>query len=176
MPGLYRHLDTHQDADGIAGPRRDAGRRSRQHAWDGDVVPARVRRPRQPGRLEGRATRGRSSSRARAGASSAAPAVATARPGARASVRQHLATPNGIVLQQPAYSTYHVELGEVSTTRPAIRKTPGSSPTTTPGFTRGWAMLGDGDQAFAYYLGDLPLAQGGADRHLPLPSPTFTRR
>jgi cellobiose phosphorylase len=50
------------------------------------------------------------------------------------SVRERLATPHGIVLQQPAYSHYYLELGEISTrTRRATRRTPASSATPTRG-------------------------------------------
>ena len=40
---------------------------------------------------------------------------------ALASVRERLATPHGIVLQQPAYATYHLELGEISSYPPGLQ-------------------------------------------------------
>ncbi len=49
------------------------------------------------------------------------------------SVRKHLATPHGIVLQQPAYSQYYLNLGEIPRIRRATRRTPEFSATTTRG-------------------------------------------
>ena len=41
------------------------------------------------------------------------------------SVRKHLATPHGIVLQQPAYSRYYLELGEISSYPPGYKENAG---------------------------------------------------
>ncbi len=49
------------------------------------------------------------------------------------SVREHLATPHGIVLQQPAYSRYYSTWARSPPTRPGTRRTPASSATTIPG-------------------------------------------
>ncbi len=48
-------------------------------------------------------------------------------------VAERLATPHGIMLQQPAYSHYYLKLGEISSYPPGIRKTPACSATPTPG-------------------------------------------
>lgn len=41
---------------------------------------------------------------------------------ALASVRERLATSHGIVLLQPAYTRYHVELGEISSYPPGYKE------------------------------------------------------
>lgn len=50
------------------------------------------------------------------------------------SVEKLLDTKYGIVLLQPPYRRYHVELGEISSYPPDIKKTPVFSAITTPGF------------------------------------------
>ncbi|MCY3024108.1 MAG: glycosyl transferase [Planctomycetota bacterium] len=72
------------------------------------------------------------------------------------SVRERLATPNGIVLQQPAYSTYHVELGEVSSYPPGYKENAGIFTHNNTWIQCAEALLGNGDQAFAYYLSICP--------------------
>jgi len=49
------------------------------------------------------------------------------------STRKLLATKHGIVLLQPAYSKYYIELGEISSYPPATKKTPAFSATTIVG-------------------------------------------
>jgi cellobiose phosphorylase len=72
------------------------------------------------------------------------------------SVRNRLATPNGIVLQQPAYATYHVELGEVSSYPPGYKENAGIFTHNNTWIQCAEAVLGDGDQAMAYYLAICP--------------------
>jgi cellobiose phosphorylase len=49
------------------------------------------------------------------------------------SVAARLATPHGIVLHQPAYTRYHLELGEISTYPPGYKENAGCSATQTLG-------------------------------------------
>ena len=49
------------------------------------------------------------------------------------SVEKYLDTKYGIVLLQPPYHRYHVELGEISSYPPGTKKTQVSSVTTTHG-------------------------------------------
>lgn len=72
------------------------------------------------------------------------------------SVKRHLATPNGIVLQQPAYSTYHLELGEVTSYPPGYKENAGIFTHNNTWIQCAEALLGDGDQALAYYLAICP--------------------
>lgn len=72
------------------------------------------------------------------------------------SVRTRLATPNGIVLQQPAYSTYHVELGEVTSYPPGYKENAGIFTHNNTWIQCAEALLGNGDQALEYYLAICP--------------------
>ncbi len=78
---------------------------------------------------------------------------------AMASVREHLATPHGIVLQQPAYSTYHLELGEISSYPPGYKENAGIFCHTNPWIMIGEAILGSGDRAHDYYTRINPSAR-----------------
>jgi len=78
---------------------------------------------------------------------------------ALASVRTHLATPHGIVLLQPAYSRYRVELGEISSYPPGYKENGGVFCHTNPWIMIAESLLGDGDAAFDYYLRINPSAR-----------------
>ncbi|HEX9109440.1 MAG TPA: hypothetical protein VF832_19500, partial [Longimicrobiales bacterium] len=71
-------------------------------------------------------------------------------------VREHLATGDGIILQQPAYSTYHVELGEVSSYPPGYKENAGIFTHNNTWIQCAEALLGNGDQAFEYYMAICP--------------------
>ena len=67
------------------------------------------------------------------------------------SVAEHLATPHGIVLQQPAFSQYYLHLGEISSYPPGYKENAGIFCHTNPWIMIAEAMVGRGDQAFDYY-------------------------
>ena len=67
------------------------------------------------------------------------------------SVRKHLATPHGIVLQQPAYSRYYLNLGEISSYPPGYKENAGIFCHNNPWVIIAEAMAGDGDNAHDYY-------------------------
>jgi cellobiose phosphorylase len=67
------------------------------------------------------------------------------------SVRKHLATPHGIVLQQPAYSRYYLELGEISSYPPGYKENAGIFCHNNPWVIIAEAMTGNGDGAHDYY-------------------------
>jgi cellobiose phosphorylase len=67
------------------------------------------------------------------------------------SVRKHLATPHGIVLQQPAYSRYYINLGEISSYPPGYKENAGIFCHNNPWVVIAEAMAGDGDNAHDYY-------------------------
>lgn len=67
------------------------------------------------------------------------------------SVEEHLATPHGMVLQSPAYTTYRVELGEVSTYPPGYKENGGIFCHNNPWVIIAETKLGRGDRAFDYY-------------------------
>jgi len=75
------------------------------------------------------------------------------------SVHTHLFTPNGILLQQPAYKTYHVELGEVSSYPPGVKENAGIFCHNNTWIHLAWCLLGQGDRALEYYLSICPSAK-----------------
>jgi cellobiose phosphorylase len=81
----------------------------------------------------------------------AEPASGTLAERALASVRERLATPHGIMLLQPAFTTYHVELGEISSYPPGYKENASVFCHTNPWVMIAAAMTGDGDTAFDYY-------------------------
>ena len=77
------------------------------------------------------------------------------------SVRKHLATPHGIILQQPAYSRYYLQLGEISSYPPGYKENAGIFCHNNPWVMIAEAMAGDGDNAHDYYLRINPSAREG---------------
>jgi cellobiose phosphorylase len=67
------------------------------------------------------------------------------------SVGERLATPYGIVLNQPPYSTYRVELGEISSYPPGYKENAGIFCHNNPWVMIGETKIGRGDRAFDYY-------------------------
>jgi cellobiose phosphorylase len=74
-------------------------------------------------------------------------------------VGERLATPHGIVLQQPAYSRYYVHLGEISSYPPGYKENASVFCHTNPWIMIAEAVLGRGDRAFDYYLRINPSAR-----------------
>ncbi|WP_432836578.1 GH36-type glycosyl hydrolase domain-containing protein [Dactylosporangium sp. CA-092794] len=70
---------------------------------------------------------------------------------ALASVRERLASAHGIVLQQPAYTSYRLELGEISSYPPGYKENAGIFCHTNPWLMIAEAITGNGDGAFDYY-------------------------
>jgi len=75
------------------------------------------------------------------------------------SVDKHLATPHGIVLQQPAFSKYYLHLGEISSYLPGYKENAGIFCHTNPWIMIAEAMVGRGDKANDYYLRINPSAR-----------------
>jgi cellobiose phosphorylase len=78
---------------------------------------------------------------------------------ALASVREHLATDHGIVLLQPAYSRYRLELGEIGSYPPGYKENGGVFCHTNPWVMIAETLVGNGDAAFDYYLRINPSAR-----------------
>jgi cellobiose phosphorylase len=74
-------------------------------------------------------------------------------------VQQRLATSNGIVLQQPAYTRYRLELGEITSYPPGVKENAGIFCHNNSWIHLAHCLLGDGDQAFASYLSVCPSAK-----------------
>ncbi|HTC20848.1 MAG TPA: glycosyl hydrolase family 65 protein, partial [bacterium] len=75
------------------------------------------------------------------------------------SVHKHLYTSNGVILQQPAYSTYDLNLGEVTSYPPGYKENAGIFCHNNTWINLGWCLLGDGDRALEYYLSICPSAK-----------------
>ncbi|MDR0533812.1 MAG: hypothetical protein LBH01_07645 [Verrucomicrobiales bacterium] len=75
------------------------------------------------------------------------------------SVHQKLFTSNGIILQQPAYSTYHLELGEVSSYPPGYKENAGIFCHNNTWIHIALCQQGLGDRALEYYLSICPSAK-----------------
>ena len=78
---------------------------------------------------------------------------------ALASVKEHLSTPHGIILQQPAYSRYYLHLGEISSYPPGYKENAGIFCHTNPWIMIAETIVGHGDQAHDYYLRINPSAR-----------------
>ena len=78
---------------------------------------------------------------------------------ALAAVKKHLATPHGIILQQPAYSRYYLHLGEISSYPPGYKENAGIFSHTNPWIMIAEAAVGHGDQAHDYYTRINPSAR-----------------
>jgi cellobiose phosphorylase len=78
---------------------------------------------------------------------------------ALSSVAERLATPHGLVLVQPAYTRYHVELGEISSYPPGYKENGGVFCHTNPWVMIAETRVGNGDRAFDYYLRINPSAR-----------------
>ncbi|MET1011793.1 MAG: glycosyl hydrolase family 65 protein [Actinomycetota bacterium] len=74
-------------------------------------------------------------------------------------LNEHLATPHGLVLLSPAYSRYHIELGEISSYPPGYKENGGVFSHTNPWIAIAEAMVGNGDRAFERYLRINPSAR-----------------
>ena len=75
---------------------------------------------------------------------------------ALASVKERLDTKHGIVLQQPAYTRYHVELGEISSYPPGYKENAGIFCHNNPWVSCAETVLGHGDRAFEVYTRTCP--------------------
>ncbi|MBN2708928.1 MAG: hypothetical protein JXR46_07785 [Calditrichaceae bacterium] len=75
---------------------------------------------------------------------------------ALASVNKKLATENGIILQQPAFQTYHIELGEISSYPPGYKENAGIFTHNNTWIQIAESMLGNGNQAMEYYKSICP--------------------
>ena len=66
-------------------------------------------------------------------------------------MKERLDTPYGIVLVNPAYTEYHVELGEISLYPPGYKENAGIFCHNNPWIMIAETVLGRGDRAFEYY-------------------------
>jgi len=74
-------------------------------------------------------------------------------------VAERLATPHGIILQQPAFSRYYLHLGEISSYPPGYKENAGIFCHTNPWIMIAEALVGRGDRAHDYYVRINPSAR-----------------
>ena len=75
------------------------------------------------------------------------------------SVAKHLATEHGIILQQPAYSRYYLELGEISSYPPGYKENAGIFCHNNPWVMIAETQVGNGNRAHDYYARINPSAR-----------------
>ena len=75
------------------------------------------------------------------------------------SVGEHLATEHGIVILQPAYTRYYLQLGEISSYPPGYKENAGIFCHTNPWIMIAEAQLGRPDRALDYYMRINPSAR-----------------
>jgi cellobiose phosphorylase len=76
-----------------------------------------------------------------------------------AAVNERLATSHGIVLHQPAYSHYQLRMGEISSYPAGYKENAGVFCHTNPWIMIAETLLGNGDQAYDYYMRINPSAR-----------------
>ena len=81
---------------------------------------------------------------------------------------ERLATPHGIVLHQPAYTHYYLNLGEISSYPPGYKENAGVFCHTNPWIMIAEAVMGDGDARYDYYMRINPVGARGHQRAAPL--------
>lgn len=67
------------------------------------------------------------------------------------SVNEWLATPHGLVLQQPAFSHYYLEMGEITSYPPGYKENAGIFCHTNPWIMIAETRVGNGNRAYDYY-------------------------
>ncbi len=72
------------------------------------------------------------------------------------SVKEYLDTEYGIVILQPAYTEYHLELGEISSYPPGYKENAGIFCHNNPWISIGETVIGRGDRAFEVYRKTCP--------------------
>jgi cellobiose phosphorylase len=86
---------------------------------------------------------------------------------ALSSVNEQLSTSHGIMLVQPAFTKYHINLGEITSYPPGYKENGSIFCHTNPWIMIAEAVMGNGQQALDYYLKINPSAREGiSDVHL----------
>jgi len=75
------------------------------------------------------------------------------------SVAEHLSTPHGLVLLQPAFSAYRLELGEIGSYPPGYKENASVFCHTNPWVVIAETRVGNGNRAFEHYLRINPSAR-----------------
>lgn len=80
------------------------------------------------------------------------------------SVKEKLDTKYGVMILQPAYTRYHLELGEISSYPPGYKENAGIFCHNNPWISIAETVIGRGDRAFEVYQKDLPCLCGRDQR------------
>ncbi len=156
LAALYRHLGRDSDAGAIDGVRSEMLATVESEAWDGEwYIRAFDAESRPIGShvCEEGAIFVESQAWCVLGGAGAHDGRARR---ALENVHGRLTTPDGIVLQQPAYSRYYPELGEISSYPPGYKENAGIFCHTNPWITLAWCRLGEAERALATYLAICP--------------------
>ena len=82
------------------------------------------------------------------------------------SVKKHLDCEHGIVLQNPAFTKYYINMGEISTYPQGYKENAGIFCHNNPWIMIGETLVGNGDRAFEYYSKIAPsYSEGISDLH-----------
>jgi cellobiose phosphorylase len=158
LAALYRHLDRAGEATRIDGVYADMLAAVEEHAWDGDWY---LRAFDAAGTAVGshQCDEGKIfiESQGWCVLGGAGEANGRARR-ALESVHERLFTKQGAVLVQPPFSTYRLELGEITSYPPGYKENAGVFCHNNTWVTLGWCLLGEGERALEYYLAICPSA------------------
>ena len=156
LAALYGHLERREDADRIERVRAEMLATVEAEAWDGDWY---VRAFDASGAPVGsdECEEGQIFIESQAWCVLGGAGVENGRARrALESVQKRLVTPDGIVLQQPAYSRYRPELGEITSYPPGYKENAGIFCHTNPWITLAWCRLGEAERALETYLAICP--------------------
>jgi len=160
---LYDVLNQPQEATRLREAREEMLNAVETHAWDGEwYLRAYDAQGRKVGSKENEEGRVFVESQGWCVLGGAGAANGRARQ-ALESVHRHLYTPHGVVLQQPAYSTYRLELGEVSSYPPGYKENAGVFSHNNTWIQLAWCQLGEGDRALEYYRSICPSTKLGQE-------------
>jgi cellobiose phosphorylase len=158
LAALYRHLDREDDAQRLDRAYAELLAAVEEHAWDGEwylrAFDAAGERIGSHACEEGRIF---VESQAWCVLGGAGSENGRARQ-ALESVQEHLFTPDGVLLHQPAYTRYDPALGEISSYPPGYKENAGVFCHASAWTILAWCLLGEGERALDSYLAICPAA------------------
>jgi cellobiose phosphorylase len=164
LSSLYRFLGSPEDAARVDGYYAEMLRTVEEQAWDGEWYTRAFDAQSRPVGSKG-CDEGKIFIESQAWCVLGGAGAQNGRAGkALQSVEKYLYSPGlGCALQWPPYSTYRIELGEVSSYPPGYKENAGVFTHNNTWIHIGWALLGDGDRALEYYLSICPSAKKDHD-------------
>lgn len=164
LAALYRHLGREADAKRVDGQYADMLKTVEEQAWDGSWYTRAFDAAGNPvGSKSCKEGRIYIESQAWCVLGGAGMNNGRAKKALQA-VDKYLYRPElGCALQYPAYSDYHLELGEVSSYPPGYKENGGVFSHNNTWIHIGWTLFGDGERALEYYLSICPSAKKDHD-------------